>query len=160
MSDINVPDFGELLAPFISSVPEAAVPNFLALLERGAAERYRQWAEQLPTFREGLLRCSESEDQIADIVEGLFPIDAQLAEDIKAPLPAARETYYQVFQGMPLADQLAIQAEAELQGALAWQGMLADDLPESVRAGLERCSALERESSAYLYSIIDAVKAQ
>ena len=36
MSDINYPNFAELLAPFIGQVPEQAFPNFLALLERGA----------------------------------------------------------------------------------------------------------------------------
>jgi hypothetical protein len=158
VTEVTVPNFGELLSPFISAVPEAAIPNFLALLERGAAERYRYWAEQLPQFREGLLRCSSSEDEIADIVEGLFPIDAQVAEDIKALMPAARDTYFKVFQDMPLADQLAIQAEAELQGALAWQAMLDNEVPDAIRAGLTRCSELEGESSAYLTSIVDAVR--
>jgi hypothetical protein len=158
VTEVTVPNFGELLAPFISAVPEAAIPNFLALLERGAAERYRHWAEQLPQFREGLLRCSSSEDEIADIVEGLFPIDAPLAEDIRVPLPAARDTYFKVCQDMPLADQLAIQADAELQGALAWQDMLENEVSDAIRAGLTRCSELERESSAYLSSIIDAVR--
>ena len=52
MTAVTIPDFGELLSPQISQVPENAVPNFLALLERGAAERYRRWAEQLPAFSE------------------------------------------------------------------------------------------------------------
>ena len=159
MSKPDIPDFGELLAPFIGAVPEAAVPNFLALLERGAAQRYREWAKLLPDFREGLSRCAASEDQIADIVESLFPISAELAAEIREPLPAARDTYYEVFEHLPIADQLAIQADAELQGAAAWRGMLSDELPAEVREGLERCSALEEESSAYLTSILGAVRA-
>ena len=159
MENTNVPNFGELLAPFISLVPEEAFPNFLALLERGAAQRYREWAELLPQYEEGLNACAASEDKIADIVEGLFPIADSLNEAIAAPLPAAKDAYYQVFAGLPLADQLQIQADAELQGAAAWQGMLTDSTPEEVRQGLDRCSELERASSAYLYSIIDAVRA-
>ncbi len=154
MPDVNVPNFGELLSPFISAVPEAAVPNFLALLERGAAQRYRDWAEQLPEFREGLLKCADSEDEIANIVERIFPIEDALAEEIKAPLPAARDTYYQVFEPFTLAEQLAIQADAELQGAEAWRAMLSDDLPAEISEGLQTCMSLEQASSAYLYSII------
>lgn len=159
MTNVQVPNFGELLAPYIDAVPESAVPNFLALLERGAAQRYRTWAEQLPEFAAGLTQCADSEDKIADIVESLFPIDATLAEDIKQPLPAARNTYYQVFERLSLADQLAVQADAELQGANAWQAMLSDELPAQVRDGLQQCIELERASSAYLYSIIDQVRA-
>ncbi|NND69540.1 MAG: hypothetical protein HKN19_18255 [Halioglobus sp.] len=159
MNKPDTPDFAALLAPFIGAVPEEAVPNFLALLERGAAQRYRDWAEQLPDFRDGLRRCAASEDQIADIVEGLFPIDEALASAIREPLPAARDAYYEVFEHLSLADQLAIQADAELQGAAVWRGMLAGELPAAVREGLERCSELEQESSAYLYSILDGVRA-
>jgi len=159
MSKVDVPEFGELLAPFIGSVPEHAVPNFLALLERGAAQRYRYWAEQLPEFQQGLNQCAESEDKIADIVESIFPIDPSLAEEIEQPLPGARDTYYAVFEPLPIADQLAVQADAELQGANAWRAMLADDTTDAVRAGLQECIALEEASSAYLYSILDAVRA-
>lgn len=158
MPEVNVPNFGELLSPFISAVPEHAVPNFLALLERGAAQRYRDWAEQLPAFRDGLLKCADSEDEIANIVESIFPIDSALAEEIKIPLPAARDTYYEVFERFTVAEQLAIQADAELQGARAWEAMLSDELPNEVSEGLQTCMRLEQASSAYLYSIIGQLK--
>lgn len=158
MSELNVPNFGELLSPYISKVPTNAIPNFLALLERGAAERYRRWAEELPQFSEGLLECSAREDKIADIVESMFLIDEDLATEIQAPLPGAKETYYNVFEGLSLDDQLGIQADAELQGAEAWRNMLSDDLPDVINAGLKECMALEKESSAFLYSILDEVK--
>ena len=159
MSEITVPKFGELLAPFISSVPEHAVPNFLALLERGAAQRYRDWAEQLPEFADGLSICSESEDEIANIVEAMFTIDEDTAQQIQQPLPGARDTYYKAFEGFSLADQLAIQADAELQGADAWRAMLSDDNPAQLQEGLLKCIALEEASSKHLYSILDAVRA-
>lgn len=160
MDKVDVPEFGALLAPFIGSVPEQAVPNFLALLERGAAQRYRYWAEQLPEWQEGLSKCADSEDKIADIVESVFPIDAGLAEEIQQPLPDARDTYYSVFEPLSLADQLAVQAAAELQGANAWRAMLSEETPSAIRAGLEECITLEEASSAYLYSILDEVRAK
>lgn len=155
---VAVPNFGEILSPYISKVPEAAVPNFLALLERGAAERYRKWADQLPAFSEGLLACSASEDKIADIIESLFLIDDQLTAEIQIPLPEARDVYYNVFEGLSLADQLGIQADAELQGAEAWRVMLSEENPDAINQGLQQCMELEQASSAYLYSIIDGVQ--
>ena len=113
MSNLAVPNFGELLSPYIDKVPPSGMPNFLALLERGAAQRYREWAKKLPAFSEGLLVCSASEDKIADIIESLFLIDEALATEIQGPLPEARDAYFNVFDGLSLADQLGIQADAE-----------------------------------------------
>lgn len=154
MSELQVPNFGELLAPYIGQVPEAQVPNFLALLERGAAERYRMWAAELPEHAEGLLMCSQREDEIADTVEGLFPIDEELQAEIAQPLPAARDTYYAVFASLDLHDQLAVQANAERQGAAAWRAMLDSIDDAHMRARLEHCSLLEEASAAYLDSIL------
>ena len=158
MSKPIVPNFGELLGPYISAVPPQAVPNFLALLERGAAQRYRDWAEQLPNYSDGLLKCAEGEDEIANIIEAMFLIDDEMAQEIQKPLPDARDTYYQVFEQYSLADQLAIQADAELQGANAWRNMLSNDNPVQIQEGLLKCIDLEESSSKYLYSIIDSVR--
>jgi hypothetical protein len=106
-----------------------------------------------------VLECSASEDKIADIIESLFLIDDQLKSEIQVPLPEARDVYYSVFNGLPLADQLSIQADAELQGAEAWRVMVSDDNPEVINQGLKQCMMLEKASSAYLYSIINDVRA-
>ena len=154
MANPDIPNFGELLAPYIGQVPAAAVPNFLALLERGAAERYRQWAGQMPEHAEGLLACAAREDEIADTADGLFPIADELRREISQPLPQARDVYYAVFAGLELNDQLAIQADAELQGAAAWRGMISADTAADLRAGLEHCAQLEETSSAFLRSLL------
>jgi hypothetical protein len=150
----EIPNFGELLAPYIGQVPEAAVPNFLAMLERGAADRYRGWAEQLPEHREGLLACAGREDEIANVADQLFPIGEEIREEISAPLPGARDTYYAVFADLDVMDQLAIQADAELQGAAAWRGMISEETPAELRAGLESLAQLEETSSAYLRELL------
>ena len=41
MSEIVVPQFGELLAPYLGAVPPEAFPYLLSELERTAAARYR-----------------------------------------------------------------------------------------------------------------------
>ncbi len=153
MSNVSIPNFGELLAPYIGQVPAAQLPNFLAMLERGAAERYRGWAQAIPEHREGLLRCAQREDEIADTVEALFPIDAAARSELAKPLPAARDTYYAVFANLELSEQLALQAGAERQGAAAWRGMLADIDNAGMCAKLEYCSRLEETSAAYLDTI-------
>ena len=48
MASIEIPDFAVLLGPFIQKIPDASRPAFLAALERGAAQRYREWAEASP----------------------------------------------------------------------------------------------------------------
>lgn len=154
MSQLEIPNFGELLAPFIGQVPAAQLPNFLALLERGAAERYRVWAHEIPEHTEGLLMCARREDEIADTVDGLFPIDESSRQKISEPLPAARDAYYAVFANLDLHDQLAVQANAERQGAAAWRGMLAEEPDPEVRARLEHCALLEEASAAYLDDMV------
>ena len=150
MSELQIPNFGELLAPFIGAVPEQAVPNFLALLERGAAERYRFWAEQLPEQAEGLMACAEREDRIADHADALFPLDPSLVEEVAAPLPDARDTYYEVFSGLDVLDQLRVQANAERQGAAAWRGMISDANPTKVNETLESMAQIEEASADFL----------
>ena len=95
MPELHIPAFGTLLAPYIAQVPASGLPRFLALLERGAAERYRHWADTLPQHAADLLKCAASEDEIADRIEAAFALDPALADAIRAPLPAAmiqRET--------------------------------------------------------------------
>ena len=73
MTQRPTPDVGGLLAGFMAQVPEAARPRFLALLERGAAVRYRYWAEQLPAHAEGLRACAAREEEIAARAERVVP---------------------------------------------------------------------------------------
>jgi hypothetical protein len=154
VTNLNIPNFGELLAPYIGQVPAQAVPNFLALLERGAASRYREWSDMMPEQREGLLACAGREDQIADHADALFPLDPALKDEVDAPLPAARDTYYAVFTGLAVEDQLRIQANAERQGAAAWRAMVSKDNPEAMNATLEAMSALEETSADFLDELL------
>ena len=60
----DIPNFAELLGPFIERIPEANRPAFLAALERGAAQRYRDWAEAAPEHAEGLFALLEMNPQV------------------------------------------------------------------------------------------------
>ena len=155
MVNPQIPNFGELLAPFLGSVPAEALPFLLSQLERTAAARYRGWAEQVAGHRESLLACAEREDEIADRVERLLPPSSAHRDLVLEVLPQAKATYYEVFEGLSATDQMTIQAKAERQGAGAWQGLkssypqLADDLDE--------LSTIELQSADCLDQVLEAI---
>ena len=152
MSD--APNFAELLAPFLGKLDDATRPAFLAGLERGAAGRYRVWAEQSPGHAEGLSACADREDEIARIADGLFPVDDSDRKAIAGLLPDATRIYMELFDGLSLERQWRLQANAERQGAAAWRGIAAQVDDASTREALERCAGLEEESAAYLDSLV------
>ena len=152
MSRIQIPRFGELLAPYLSDVPAGALPYLLSQLERSAAARYRSWADALPEHAPGLLACAERETAIADRVEALFPASDADRARADAVLPAARAAYYTVFEGHTPLEQMTIQEDAERQGAGAWQNLKAG-CPDKA-AELDALSAIELESADYLRTLI------
>lgn len=154
MDTLPIPDFGRLLAPFIGRVPPEAMPRFLALLERGAADRYRYWAEQLPEHAAGLAECARREDEIADRIEAAFTLDESLREVLHAPLPEAVARYRDTFAPYSIWDQLRIQADAERQGARAWRNIASRHPDPRVIDVLHSCSALEEESADHLDDLI------
>ena len=147
MSEVQAPDFGRLLAPYLARVPAEALPRFLALLERGAADRYRFWAAELPAHAEVLLSCASSEEEIADRVDAAFALAPEHEALIHEPLPDARRTYEDVFAGVDVWDQLRIQANAERQGAQAWRNLASRVTDDGIVATLGACAALEEASA-------------
>jgi hypothetical protein len=150
----ETPNFGLLLSPILSQVDAAGRPRFLALLERTAADRYRQWAIELPAEADVLLACAGREDEIADRIEAAFSIDDAKLEALKALLPAARDIYYAAFENFDVRDQIRMQSDAELQGANAWRSIAAGVTDPHTLAELARCSELEETSSAAAKSML------
>jgi hypothetical protein len=155
MPQVTVPNFGELLAPYIGSVPAEAVPAFLARLERTAADRYRMWAEAVPEHAEGLLGCAAREDDIADRAEQIYPATApEQVAAMEAAIGPAKDTYYDVFSTLTPIEQMAVQANAERQGAAAWRAMIeAEDDPE-IKSELEEMATIEEASADYLDALL------
>jgi hypothetical protein len=150
----DVPNFGAILGPYIGQVPAASMPRFLARLERGAADRYRAWAAALPEHAETLLSCAASEEQIAIRAETLYPVVPEDLAAIEEALPGARDTYFAVFEGLTVKQQLALQAAAERQGAQAWQGLKRDGLPDTHLAELDALTALEIRSAERVEALV------
>ena len=156
MSEIKIPNFGELLAEHLNGVPPEAYPYLLSQLERTAAERYRGWAEQVPEHRDGLLACAAREDDIADRVEALFPPSDDHRALVAGIIPGAKATYYAAFEPYTPAEQMTIQANAERQGANAWQNLKAA-YPEQA-AALDALSQIEVESADYLDALLPTLQ--
>ncbi len=157
MSTPEVPDFAVLLAPAIASLPDAARPALLCGLERAAAGRYRAWAIELPEHEAALLACAHREDEIADSVAGLFPLDTAGRDAVDKALPVAIVIYHDAFAAHPVLDQLYLQSEAELQGAAAWVNIASAFENGTEKDTLARCSALEEENSRAAREVLAAI---
>ena len=154
----DAPQFGQLLAEYIGAVPERSRPRFLARLERGAADRYRGWAAALPEHAHVLLGCAASEEQIAIRAEDLYDAIPEDLAAIEAALPPAIETYYDVFEGLPVKQQLALQAAAERQGSQAWQRLKEQPgLSDAHRAELDALTELELTSAAQVEELLASI---
>lgn len=151
---IEAPSFGALLGEYIGSVPEASRPRFLARLERGAADRYRGWAAQLPEHAETLLACAASEEQIAIRVDALYPVIGEHLAAIEAALPPAKAAYFAVFEGLSVKQQLALQAAAERQGSQAWQNLKREGLSPAHIAELDALTDLELKSAERVEALV------
>jgi len=149
----EAPNLAVLLAPVLTRVPPEAQPRFLALLERGAAERYREWAKQAPAQAAGLFTCAAREEEIAERVEELFPAGDETITALAQLLPQAREIYYGTFAGLSLREQWRVQASAERQGAAAWRTFTALVADANIRHALEACAKLEEENATYLEGV-------
>ena len=156
MSEIEIPDFGELLAEHLGAVPAEAYPYLLSQLERTAAARYRGWAEEVPEHSEGLMTCAEREDEIADRVEAIFPPTEEHRALVNSIIPNAKATYYAAFEPYTPVEQMTIQANAERQGANAWQNLKAA-YPDQAEA-LNALSAIELESANYLDALLTGLR--
>ena len=152
VNEVKIPDFSEVLAEHLSGVSAEAYPYLLSQLERTAAARYRTWADAVGEHREGLLACAAREDEIADRVEAMFPPTREHRAQVDAMIPAAKAAYYSVFEGYSPIQQMTIQADAEKQGASAWQNLKQAYAEKS--AELDQLSALELESAAWLDALL------
>ena len=156
MSEIEIPNFGELLAEHLGAVPPEAYPYLLSQLERTAAARYRGWAEEVPAHSEGLMACAAREDEIADRVEAMFPPSEEHRVLVDGIIPNAKATYYGAFEPYTAVEQMTIQANAERQGANAWQNLKAA-YPDMGQA-LDALSSIELESADYLDDVLPGLR--
>jgi len=150
MAKLEIPNFPMLLMEPLISVPEPSRVGFIARLERSAADRYREWAEESEKLREGLIACADREDEIADRAEALSPVRSEDEAIVGEALTKARALYAGAFEGHPLEDKIILQAHAERQGSLAWLGFAGQTEDEATKREFLALADLEVASAAHI----------
>ena len=153
----QLPKIGELIAPILGAVPQEQRPLLVALAEKIAAGRYRDWAEQASASdRLELFACADREEEIARRVEALYPDAAAVQADVLAKHPDIEQAYRDLFSGHPIEDQYAIQADGERLGAATWRAFARNVDRDEERVVFLGCAELEEASAAVLEALIAA----
>jgi hypothetical protein len=152
----DLPNVAAVLAPLLQRVPRAQQPLLLAIAERRAAMRYRDWAGAVTahTTQAHLRACADREEEIAQRIEGLYPDAAATQRALLAAHPDLEEINRSLFTGRPLAQQFTIQAQGERLGAATWRAFAQHEEDPSRRAVFEVCATLEEESAVVLESLL------
>jgi hypothetical protein len=155
-SKTELPDVAEILGPVLARVPIEEQPLLMAIAERMAAERYRDWSQEISdSDRERqLLECAEREEEIAQRVESLHPDAKGVQEAIVAQNPNLVEINRSLFAGRPLPDQFTIQSRGERVGAATWRSFAVKESRSEVRDVLLICAGLEEENARVLESFL------
>ena len=102
----------------IEGLPPAARPFGIAQLERQAAERYREWADETKdaVLAVGLRTCATREECIAEMIEISFPSPPEAATALREALARITDQLADRFTGMDASEAYASQSAAERVG--------------------------------------------
>ena len=154
----DLPDVAAIIGQVLTRVPAEQQPLLIAIAERMAARRYRDWARAAPDAEraERLQACADREEEIARRVEALHPEAETIQNCIRTANPDLEEINRTIFSGRPLGQQLAIQARGERLGAATWRAF-AQREPHAAHSEVYlACAELEERSALVLEAIIDA----
>ncbi|MDP9225560.1 MAG: hypothetical protein M3P18_17300 [Actinomycetota bacterium] len=154
-SSSTLPSIAERLAPLLQRVPRVQQPLLIALAERMAAERYREWAAKVtqPDHKSALLACADREEEIARRVEALYPTAASTQRELLEANPDLIEINRSLFAPYSLEEQFKIQAQGERVGAATWRAFAKHETNSQAREVLLGCALLEEENAAFLESL-------
>ncbi len=152
----DLPDIGEVVGPLLAQVPRRQQPLLVALAERLAAQRYREWAAaaELAEHRAGLLACADREEEIATRIEALDERAAVVQGELQVRFPEMGELNRSLFSNRSLSEQLTIQARGERLGAATWRAFAGEAAEQNARDTFLRCAELEEESAVLLEAIV------
>jgi hypothetical protein len=145
----------EAFEPLLPLVTPEEVPMVVAVLERIAATKYRDWAEQADDTveRDGMLACAQREDEIAEFIESLQTDPQSMEASLRERIPDFEQRYDAVMAGLSRTEQLRIQAEGEMGGA-DYMGQFAAASEGAVAARFESLALCEEANSKYLFRLI------
>lgn len=144
--------FVDRIRPLIAHRPRGEQLFLAALLENGAAQRYRRWASEFTdsTFADGLMACADREDTVARSVRDSFGSELQQPEDYRELLGAVQREVDALFGGLSLEDQLDAQASAERGGENLWRELAEAESDPALKAVFVECAHLEAASAEFL----------
>lgn len=160
VADEPVPDIVTTLAPVLEATDPSDHPLLIAMLERWAAERYREWAEAVGDnlgIVTALTACAEREEEIATRVESLYSDSADVLERLEKANPLLRGALSGSFTWRPLDEQYATQAGAERLGAATWRSFARRsraDGDEAAAEVFEQCALMEEASAEVLENLL------
>jgi len=159
MADQTVPDIVTTLAPVLEATDASDHPLLIAMLERWAAERYREWADAVGDLGivTALTACAEREEEIATRVEALYSDAAAVQERLERDNPLLRGALSGSFTWRPLDEQYATQAAAERLGAATWRSFArkAREAEDDAAAEVfEQCALMEEASAEVLEQLL------
>ena len=144
-----------MIGSVLQRVPDDQKPLLIAIAERRAADRYRGWADEVAAAAGARLRaCAEREEQIAGLVEALYPDADAIQRDIVTRNPDLEEVNRTLFSGRPLAQQFMLQAQGERLGAATWRAFAQVATSREHRETFLRCATLEEDSAAVLEELL------
>ena len=159
MAERPVPDIVLTIAPVLEATDPSDHPLLIAIAERWAAERYREWADAVGDISQttALLACAEREEEIAERVEALFTDSAEVQERLIAANPLLKGALAGAYTWRPIDEQWRTQAEAERIGAATWRSFARKakaDEDEQAAEVFELCARMEETSAAVLENFL------
>ncbi len=159
VSDKPVPDIITTLAPVLEATDPSDHPLLIAMLERWAAERYREWADAVGDVGQAtaLTACAEREEEIATRVESLYSDAAEVQDRLAAANPLLKGALGGSFTWRPIDEQWTLQAEAERIGAGTWRAFArrAEKAGDEDAVGVfEQCALMEEASAEVLENFL------
>jgi hypothetical protein len=156
VADQPVPDIVATLAPVLAATDRADHPLLIAMLERWAAGRYREWADahdDVATVTK-LTACADREEEIATRVEALYSDAVEVQAALAEANPRLADILTGSFAWRPIDEQFKLQAEAERLGASTWRSFAraADDT--AAAEVFSACALLEEASADVLEQLI------
>lgn len=154
----EIPDFDQLLGGMLEPVKAERRPLLIAMLERMAAARYRQWAE-LPDYREArsdLLACADREEEIATRIEALYPDAAALQQELIEAMPELAGVDEDLFGGRSVRHQFAVLAAGERSGGRVWAQLAEGAASDNARQAMRSCGPLEEANADVLDRLLAA----
>jgi hypothetical protein len=144
--------FVDRVRPLIANRPRGEQLFVAALLENGAAQRYREWASGTsdPGFADGLLACADREDTVARSVRDGFGPELRQPDDLRDLLGAIQKEVVALFGGLSMEEQFDVQASAERGGEQLWRELAEAEDDPARKAVLVECAHLEAASAEFL----------